>query len=535
MKSLWPSFCFSFIKTRMIPFRLHFKQKRNNDELQASRLKAHRFRLALTTILFVMLCAVSSRAEDLNVRISIISLSPARVKIEGERSSGARAWSFRNIYAGAMNLGERIESLSLSDANGASVAVRKLAPGEYEAVSAATRFSYEVKMDAPDFDSDASHVSWLTKMRGFFMLGDLLPLSNEKGAAKMSGVVQFVSLPEKWTVATSARAEAESRFDVDDVDKAVFFIGQDVRRRQQRVRSMEFEFVTSGEWAFSDEDVASMAVNILKDHAETFGGVALNHSMLILAPFPHAVGADNWNAETRGNTVTLLAGKSPSKTAALAQLSFPLAHELFHLWIPNGLALDGNYDWFYEGFTLYQALRAGIRLNLLSFQDYLNAMGKAYDAYKSVTNRDKGSLLDASLERWTVSPVLVYNKGMLAAFLYDLTLQKQTKGKRSLEDVYKELFRLYRNSEARKDGNAAVLSVLNSTGDMKEFTHRYIESAGAIDLPAAIAPFGLQVDAGGVRSHISVAASTSGAQRDLLRKFGYNEKTYAVVGHGTKR
>ena len=498
-------------------------------------MNAHHFCFILSAFLFVTLGAGSLHAETLNVRISLVSLAPARVKIEGERLGGARAWSFRNIYAGVMNLGERIENLSLSDANGARVAVRKLAPGEYEAASDATRFSYEVKLDAPDFAQDASHVSWLTNERGFLMLGDLLPLSNDKGATKTGATVQFVSLPEKWNIATSTRAETESRFIVDDVEKAVFFVGQDVRHRQQRVGSMEFEFVSSGEWAFSDEDVVSMAANILKDHAETFGGVALNRAMLILAPFPHMVGADNWNAETRGNTVTLLAGKSPSKTAALAQLSFPLAHELFHLWIPNGLALDGNYDWFYEGFTLYQALRAGIRQNLLSFQDYLNAMGKAYDAYKSVANRDRGSLLDASAERWTVSPVLVYNKGMLVAFLYDLTLRQKTRGKRSLDDVYRELFRLYRTSEARKDGNAAVLAALNNAGEMQEFTHRYIESAGAIDLPAAIASFGLQVDAGGVRTHVSVAASTSGAQRDLLRKFGYNEKTFGVVGHGTKR
>src|SRR5205085_600871 len=160
------------------------------------------------------------------------------------------------------------------------------------------------------------------------------------------------------------------------------------------------------------------------------------------------------------------------------------------------------------------------------------AMGRAYDAYKSTAARDKGSLLDASNERWTVSPALVYNKGMLVAFLYDLTLRQQTKGKRSLDDVYKELFRLYKSTVARKDGNAAVLAVLNSAGGMEEFTHRYIESASAVELPSAILAFGLQVDAGGVHTHVSVSASMSGAQRDLLRKFGYNEKTFGVVGHG---
>ncbi|HEX8888882.1 MAG TPA: hypothetical protein VF779_06875 [Pyrinomonadaceae bacterium] len=484
----------------------------------------------LFTAFFVAFSFYAARAETLNARITVVSLQPtARVRIEGERSRATRAWSFRKIYGNLIDLAERIENLSLKDAGGSPVQARKLSSGEYEAASAATRFSYEVRLDPPTFDTDASHASWLAPERGFFMLGDLLPLSNEK---EVTGAVIQFELPAKWSVTSSERAGANGQYEVADMEKAVFFAGDDLRRRQQHVGTMEFELVSSGDWAFSDEDVAGMAASILKDHVETFGGTAKSRALLILSPFPKMAGAERWSAETRGNTVTLLSGKQPSKTAALAQLSFPLAHELFHLWIPNGLALDGNYDWFYEGFTLYQALRAGIRLNLLTFQDYLNAMGRAFDAYKATAARDKGSLLDASNERWTVSPVLVYNKGMLVAYLYDLTLRQQTKNRRSLDDVYKELFRLYNSTGQRKEGNAAVLAILNDVGGMQEFTHRYIESASTIELPLAIAPFGLQVDAGGVRTHVSVSASMSGAQRDLLRKFGYNEKMFGVVGHG---
>ena len=491
-----------------------------------------RFSLALLALVSALFGIGTVRAETLNVRISLASLSPARLKIEGERLGGARTWSFRNIYANVMNLGERIENLSLTDASGARVAVRKLAPGEYEAASAATRFSYEVRLDAPAFETDAAHVSWLKDERGFLMLGDLLPLAaNENGAATTMGAVVQIIFPQNWTIASSINAGAERRFEVADVESAVFFVGQKLREKRERVGSLEFKFVTAGEWAFSDEDLAGMAADILKDHAATFGGFARGSAMLVLAPFPQATGADHWSAETRGQTVMLLSGKLPSKTAALSQLTFPLAHELFHLWVPNGLALDGNYDWFYEGFTLYQALRAGIRLNLLTFQDYLNALGRAFDAYQMGSGREQLSLLDASKQRWTLQPALIYDKGMLVAFLYDLTLRQQTRGKRSLDEVYKELFRLYHAPESRRDGNTAVLSILNDAGGMQEFTRRYIEGAGAIELPALIAPFGLQIEPGGVRTHISVSTSLSGAQRDLLRKFGYNEKEYGVSGH----
>ena len=73
------------------------------------------------------------------------------------------------------------------------------------------------------------------------------------------------------------------------------------------------ELVTSGEWAFSDDDLADVAASILKEHAETFGGVAQNRAVLILSPFPKAAGADRWSAETRGDSVVLLSGRSPSK------------------------------------------------------------------------------------------------------------------------------------------------------------------------------------------------------------------------------
>src|SRR5437764_14658054 len=118
--------------------------------------------------------------------------------------------------------------------------------------------------------------------------------------------------------------------------------------------------------------------------------------MLDLFPLRRPTAPTLWTAETRGATVTLLTGNLPSKVGALAQLSVPLTHELFHLWVPNALSLDGDYDWFYEGFTLYQALRVGVKLQYLTFQDYLKALGRAFEVYQSVNDRDSFSLIEAS-------------------------------------------------------------------------------------------------------------------------------------------
>ncbi len=471
----------------------------------------------------LLLLTTTAQAQSINARISVVSLSPARVRVEGRRADATTDWSFRTQYATVSGLGERIENLTLSDEGGAQIPVRKIASGEYKAESAAARFSYEVKLEPPAMTSDAAYVSWLTNERGLLLPGDLLPKpSRSQETDERSAQLQFI-LPATWDAAASETKQADNQYRVADVERAVFLIGPELRRKRERIGQMEFSYVTNGRWAFTDEEAMSLAVNILKEHTEVLDGVPRREAMLILIPFPRATGAERWSAETRGGTVMLLSGQSPSKVAALAGLGVPLTHELFHLWVPNGLKLNGDYDWFYEGFTLYQSMRAGMRLQSLGFQDYLNALSRAFDAYKSINERDQLSLLEASRQRWRSGNGLVYHKGLLVAFLYDLKLRQQTKNSRSLDDVYRELFRRRQSEAARADANSTVIGILKSQSGMKEFVEQYVEQAAAIDLRAAIAPFGLEILKGGVRTHISVASQLSRAQRDLLSKFGYNK------------
>jgi predicted metalloprotease with PDZ domain len=350
-------------------------------------------RAALSLLILITCCGLSVRAESISCSISVLSASPPRLRVEGERTSATDIWSFRNVYASVIGIGERIENLKLTDAQGSSVPVRKLAPGEWKAQSAAKRFSYEVKPDAPVMATDAAYVSWLTGEQGFLMLGDLLPLSADGKATSAS---MLLVLPPGWNTGTTETKGAGGRYEIMDAERAVFFVGRSLREKRSSVGPMEFSFVTTGEWAFTDEDAARMASSILKEHGETFGGAVQGRVLLALSPFPRPMGPERWSAETRGRTVMLLSGRSPSKVAALARLSVPLTHELFHLWVPNAVALDGEYGWFYEGFTMYQAMRAAVQLNLLIFEDFLDAIGRSFDAYASSRERDKLSLLALS-------------------------------------------------------------------------------------------------------------------------------------------
>jgi len=274
-----------------------------------------------------------------------------------------------------------------------------------------------------------------------------------------------------------------------------------------------------------------MAGDILKAHRQIFGAIPEGRASLILLPFPKSGAPTQWSAETRGSTVTLLMGELPSKVGALAQLSAPLTHELFHLWIPNALALEGDYDWFYEGFTVYEAARTAVRLDLLMFPEFLNAIARAYDGYLLNAERERWSLVEASKRRWSAGPSAVYSESMVVAFLYDLRLRMQSRGKQSIEKIYPTLLLKYgarANGDPAEpaDGNDAAINVLELDEGTRAFVRTFVTQPAKIDLRQELAPFGLQVETFGLRARINVSEDLTKQKRNLLRQLGYNERAH---------
>ncbi|MEK6336545.1 MAG: hypothetical protein AABM67_16580 [Acidobacteriota bacterium] len=484
--------------------------------------------LGFVVVLWLTFLAVSCLGQTINAEIRVVPQAPARVVIEGSGPSST-IWSFRDTYGGVLNLGSRIGELKLFDATGAEVQTRKIAPGHFEASKPASRFRYEVNLSPPARAADSALVSWLNEDRGLLLISDLLPLvetDRARGRQTISGATLRISLPDGWSVHSSETKPAAGEFAVADVSRAVFVLGRQLRPTRTTITKTSLNLIADGQWAFTDSEALELAGKVLEAHTEVFKGVPANQVTLILLPLSQTAAADRWSAETRGSTVTLLMGRLPSKTAALAQLSVPLTHELLHLWVPNGLALEGDYDWFYEGFTVYQAARASVRLGLLTFQEFLNAVARAYDAYSVGLERDRWSLIEASQRRFTAGGSAVYQKSMLVALLFDLKLRSQSRGKRSLDGVYREVFNRYRvvdPSATAADGNQAVLTAIDGTPGMEQFGNSYIKRPSAIDLRAELAPFGLQVERLGLRTRINVSETLTRQQRDLLRDLGYND------------
>lgn len=480
-------------------------------------------RPALLLLIFVGLGALTNGfAQSVSVTVDVLPGAPGRLLIQGS-GLPRQTWSFRDSYAGILGLGNRVRGFQLFDANGKQIASRKIAPGQFTSDAPATNFKYEIELAPTARPADAAFISWLTTDRGMLMFGDLLPESMSGSPATINA---RLAMSSGWTAYSGDSGKTVTQIEMSDPNRYVVLIGKKVRNSTRAILGKPFTLLTDGDWPFADNDVLETVRNILELHNKNVGQSPCESASLVLLPFPQASAPNKWSAQTRGCTVTLLMGRVPSKVGALSQLELALTHELFHLWVPNGLALTGNYDWFYEGFTMYQAARAAVRLELLSFDQLLAAIADAYDG-SSGSDAPQLSLIEASQQRWSTGASTVYSKAMVVAFLYDMNLRWRTKGKQSLDDVYRALIlnHLAKSPATgpRPDGNSAVIGALRLGMSEQDFVNRFIVMRATIDLEKELEPFGLHVEKPGVRTHISANAELTSRQRDLLKQLGYNE------------
>lgn len=469
----------------------------------------------LPLIFLTLFCVFPVFAQDVSVNIKIISAN--QINIEGsfkDDSASMENWSFLQEYADAANLAERIGNLQLFDNKGEKIEAKKFNAGEYVANRKPLSFKYQVNLAPFKKLSDAAHSSWLTENYGILMLADLLP------QFKSESVRVDFDLPADFKIAHPYPLLEKIKPTNFNIEDAVFFVGRSWRERQIKFGDKTVRLAIAGDWQFSDDEAAEMTKSIVEEYRKLFSDLPVPLSQIILSPFPQEnTNPDRWRAETRGSTVTIISGALPHKSEQIQRLAEQLRHEIFHLWLPNSLALSGNYDWFYEGFTIYHALRTGVELNQIRFDDFLNTLGKAYDLSDGQTN----SLIEASNKRWTGSGNFVYAKGLVVAFLCDAALLQASKGKRNLKDVFRRLFQKHRLPNQIQDGNSAITSILKTFPELNPIFQTYIEGKSKINWERELQFFGIEQGKTDFGVQLKVSAKLNGRQKDLLDKLGYNQ------------
>lgn len=448
---------------------------------------------------FICLTSVDVQAQTLT-RVRITVSSPDEIAIQADLAVPSRSWSFRNAYAGALGIAERVERFRANDR-----ATRKIAVGEFRSEVNAAKIDYVVRLRRPS-PADVAHVTWLTENHGFLMFADLLPQAFENFSAEFE-------LPPGWTIKSSITPEADGYYHISEPDDAVFFVGRSIRKESKK----EFDSFVTGTWPFKDSIAIKAAARVIEKYRELTQFRLPARPTLMIAPLPVSTGTTKWRAQTRGSTVLLLVDPQAQIQNWKGQLEIIFTHEVLHLWVPNSLSLQGDYDWFFEGFTLYTALLTALDLKTINFREYLDTLARVYDSYLSYPNYL--SLIDASERRWTSPWPVVYDKGMLVAFLYDLLLRKESGGKTTLTSRYRELFSP--PPADRADGNDVIIKLLSSTPAAADLARAYILGSKDLELERALASYGLVLDTRGKSSRLTVGDKVDEDQKRLLRSLGY--------------
>lgn len=184
-----------------------------------------------------------------------------------------------------------------------------------------------------------------------------------------------------------------------------------------------------------------------------------------------AVGDGYGGLEHRASTA-LLCSRADLPVAHLSEMTDGYrtflglcSHEYFHTWhvkrikpevfTPYDLQLE-NYTtllWLFEGFTTYYDDLMLVRSGVVDLPGYLRRLERIIANVMRAGGRFKQSMADASFDAWTKyyrqdenapnALVSYYTKGAMMAMMLDLTIQRKTKGEKSLDDVMRALWQRY--------------------------------------------------------------------------------------------
>jgi predicted metalloprotease with PDZ domain len=194
-------------------------------------------------------------------------------------------------------------------------------------------------------------------------------------------------------------------------------------------------------------------------------------------------------------------------------LSF-VSHEYFHAFNVKRLRPVelGPFDfehpprtsslWIAEGFTSYFGELIVARSGLGTTTDFLTSLSSHIDQVQNSPGRLVQSLEQSSLDVWSsgVSGVRrdrnktvdYYAKGPIVGFLLDARIQRATSGKKSLDDVMRQAYKLYAGERGFTPDEFRLTAQGIAGADLKEWFRKNISSTEELDYAEALDWFGLR-------------------------------------------
>jgi predicted metalloprotease with PDZ domain len=412
-----------------------------------------------------------------------------------------------------------------AESRGKPVAIDKLDKHTWRAQPAAGALTITCEVYANDQSVRGAHLD----TRHAFFNGAcvfLRPRGQESSACELEIVRPRGARYRDWRVATSmtrngAKSHGFGTYVASDYDE---LIDHPVEMgaftlASFRACGVPHEIAISGRHRADTARLARDLKRLCEHHIRFFGQPAPMKRYVFLIT---ALGEGYGGLEHRASTA-LLCSRDDLPLRGEAQVTeryrtfLGLAsHEYFHTWNVKRIkpAAFTPYDldresytsllWAFEGVTSYYDDLALVRCGLVGRKDYLELLGRSITAYLRAPGRRKQTLAQSSFDAWIKyyrqdenSPnatVSYYGKGSLVALCLDSVIRYKTRGKKSLDDVMRALWRRHGVTGVGVEEDGVERLAEEITGlELRRIFDEWLRSTRELPLQALLAKLGVDM------------------------------------------
>ncbi|MSU64445.1 MAG: M61 family peptidase [Pedosphaera sp.] len=318
-----------------------------------------------------------------------------------------------------------------------------------------------------------------------------------EGHRKSASTVHFV-FPAEWNIISALKETSDpGTFTAPDYDTLVdapALMGHfDVTRFE--VEGKPHYFAATPVGAFSTENAKKLTDVLGKaavSESAIFGGLPYDKYVYFyfILPAEEKTGEGGALEHLNSHVAFVPAGDFPMEPVA-----WTAAHEFFHLWNVKRIrpVEMWPYDyrrenatpllWVSEGFSNYYANRTLLAIGLNSEKRFLERIARTITMVETSDARAYISPAEASISDWVpnkVFPTDYYMQGQNLGALLDLSIRHDTRGKSSLDDVMRGLFReFYQRGKGFSTEDMIGLINRLTRRDYHDFYRRYVSGVEA--------------------------------------------------------
>lgn len=314
--------------------------------------------------------------------------------------------------------------------------------------------------------------------------GWVLPNSDETANVTVS--IAWKNFPTNWKLANSFAANQTKQSFQTDVGSLMssVFVGGDFRVSQKLVKGKPIWTAIRGKWNFTDQEFTNLTEKIISIERGFFND--FKHPYYLVTALP--LEGDESSLSFGGTGLTNSFATFMTTNAKMEDVASLLAHEYFHNW--NTIAFGGMKQpealiyWFSEGFTDYYTYQLLLRSGLINAEKYVAQYNQFLKEYylSEVRNADNQRVLADFFKSYEVSK-LPYRRGFLLATKWNQIIRQQSNGKKSLDDVMRNILQDKRQGKIKEISKEYLLDLFAKYAkyDFAADVEKYIEKGETID------------------------------------------------------